>query len=81
MLALLSLALPFHRGHSLQQQQANEVPQKRAPPKKSARLVQPSEQFDVGNLAVSNTLQSSSAVWPVQLGRLLPHLLCVTTGG
>ena len=68
MLALLSLALPqspfgpgrslqhevsnekVHRGHSLQQQQANEVP-----PKKSARLVQPSEQFDVGNLAVSNT--------------------------
>ena len=50
MLALLSLALPFRRGHSLQQQQANEVP-----PKKSARLVQPSEQFDVGNLAVSNT--------------------------
>ena len=58
MLALLSLALPqspFGRGHTLQQQQANEVPPKTAPPKKSARLVQPSEQFDVGNLAVSNT--------------------------
>jgi len=53
MLALLSLALPFHRGHSLQQQQANEVPAKKAPPNKSARLVQPSEQFDVGNLTRS----------------------------